>query len=562
MTVRTYLILLISVAALGAAALVGRLALSYQKLERELAAQELSAKAKSELKYAKEDLRRFMTTGDLLFGSPKGIVSYLAQPAKTQITQINSRLKKIDQEVGLEAQTYQKVQSDLKGLKELFSEINKGNVKGDEYDRYDQLTASIRREFYKLQKSSTSQAKTDQDRLNHQKKRLKELAYGLSVLYLFLIIALTWWGNRAISRPVAVISKAAKSSLDDGVSYAQQRVGPKELQELGEVLFRLINQLEREVERKTADLAEENRVRRLAEVELRELNFRQQELVEASVRFVPRPFLEFLGRSDLTLVRRGDSTRQSLGILFSDLRGFTSLAEGRSPEDIFNLLNRYLDAVVPSIHIHGGFVDKYIGDAIMALFPKSPQKSVESAIEMFHRLYDFVDDDGIELKMGVGLHWGEVILGTLGSQERWESTVIGDSVNLAARLEGMTKAYECPLIISDSVVKLLGEETPFMLRPLDLVRVKGRSTPVTIYEVLDAHPSRAREERERNRAEIDQAFDQYQRGDINGALVAFNVANQVSPNDPLPVIYIDRCKQLLERGIDPDWSGIFTHTSK
>ena len=144
---------------------------------------------------------------------------------------------------------------------------------------------------------------------------------------------------------------------------------------------------------KTKDLEEENKERRRVEAKLRVLNERQRALVDASVRFVPRPFLEFLGRSDLTLVRRGDSTRQQLGILFSDLRGFTSLAEGKEPQYIFELLNRYLDAVVPAIHEHHGFVDKYIGDAIMALFPKTPEAAIQAGVSMFHRLYNFTDQD-------------------------------------------------------------------------------------------------------------------------------------------------------------------------
>lgn len=566
MTVRSHIMLLILIAGLGAIALVGVLARSYSLLEAEQVAQELSAKAQNDLKYAKEDLRRLATTGDLVFGSTEGVNSYLAQPAQAQIKQIGARLKKISREISLDSAHYQRLQGALGELKELFSDIHKGKKPAPTeeplYDRYERGSGEAIRAFRKIFKVSKRQAKMDREQLSQQKQSLRDLALGLSALYLSLILLLTWWGARAIAKPVSVLSDAARASLDLGSSFKEQRSGPLELQALGKVLFRLINQLEGEVAKKTQDLAEENRVRRLAEIELRELNLRQQELVEASVRFVPRPFLEFLGRSDLTLVQRGDSTRQTLGILFSDLRGFTSLAEGRSPEEIFDLLNRYLDAVVPAIHKHGGFVDKYIGDAIMALFPQSPSQSVRSAIEMFQLLYGFVDHSEVMLKMGVGLHWGEVVLGTLGSRERWESTVIGDSVNLAARLEGMTKAYECPLIISGSVVELLDEDHEFNLRILDFVRVKGRSTPVKIYEVIDAHVENEQAARLSNLAEVERGVELYRLGQIEAASMAFREAKKINAEDPLPSIYLDRCAELIQEGITEEWSGVYNHTTK
>ena len=383
------------------------------------------------------------------------------------------------------------------------------------------------------------------------------------------MVLLTLWGTRSIARPISNLSQSAWQALEHNQSFNSVESGAQECQVLGGVLSRLINQLETEVQAKTDELnqkavalTEENKIRRLAEAELQELNAKQQALVQATVRFVPRPFLEFLGHSDLTRVQRGDSTRQGLGILFSDLRKFTSLAEGKSPEEIFDLLNNYLDLMVPSIHAEEGFVDKYIGDAVMALFPKSPHSSVRAGVEMFKSLHKFTSENPIKLEMGIGIHWGEVVLGTLGSRERWESTVIGDSVNLAARLEGMTKMYQSAMIISENVVEGLESDHPFQLRVLDRVRVKGRSQPVTIYEVLDALPEEDALFRTSHQADFDQAQKFYLNGDFQKAETLFAEIVKQNQQDPLPQIYLERCGIMKTSSLNLPWDGVFDHVNK
>lgn len=562
MRVRSYLIILISIVALGAFALVGGLTVAYQNLEKEREQQAQSSKAFNDLSFVKDELSRLTTIGDLVFGAAQGLNSYLAKPTMSQVNQVENRLKQINTKLKLDDAQLKEIFSSLKALRELFDEIHKGQVSGDEYDRYDELSFQVVSTFRGLFKTAQSDASKSLKNLEEQRAWLKQLAWYLSSFYLLLIISLTWWSNRSISKPVARLSNSASVSLDEGDSFPLTTSGPTELKALGAVLYRLINQLGDEVQRKTIDLEQENKERRAAEAQLRILNERQRALVEASVRFVPRPFLEFLGHSDLTLVERGDSIRRHLGILFSDLRGFTSLAENREAQEIFDLLNRYLDAVVPPIHEYEGFVDKYIGDAIMALFPTQATHAVQAGVEMFHKLYEFVERDQIPLSMGVGIHWGEVILGTLGSDERWESTVIGDTVNLAARLEGMTKAYASPLIISDSLKEALPEDHPFTLRALDLVRVKGRNAPVTIYEVIDAHPLDIQESRRASLQLSEDAFQAYRDGRFEASREGFSRVLRLSPEDRVPKLFIERCDQLLREPLDAEWSGVYTHTSK
>jgi two-component system sensor histidine kinase ChiS len=199
----------------------------------------------------------------------------------------------------------------------------------------------------------------------------------------------------------------------------------------------------------------------------------------------------------------------------------------------------------------------------MALFPKSPYSSIKAGIDMFQALYQFSNQNQIKLEMGIGIHWGDVVLGTLGSQERWESTVIGDAVNLAARLEGMTKIYKSALIVSEQVVNGLNSDHTFQLRALDRVRVKGRTQPVTIYEVLDALPPSEIQVRAGHQIELIQAQEAYLQGHFKQAESLFKEIIKNNQDDPLPFIYLDRCQIMKDASIDlSSWDGVFDHLNK
>ncbi len=211
---------------------------------------------------------------------------------------------------------------------------------------------------------------------------------------------------------------------------------------------------------------------------------------EAFARFVPRELLRFLGKDSVMDVRLGDQVQETMTILFSDIRNFTRMTESLTPRESFNLLNSYLARMGPSIRAHGGTVDKYIGDAIMALFPASPLKAVEGALAMRESLRDY--NKGREragyqpLEMGIGLHTGPVMLGTIGEDQRMDGTVISDAVNTSSRIEGLTKAFKVPIIVSQATLAadpLLVETIAH--RYLGLMQVRGRTQGLALYEILD-----------------------------------------------------------------------------
>lgn len=214
---------------------------------------------------------------------------------------------------------------------------------------------------------------------------------------------------------------------------------------------------------------------------------------EACERFVPGEFLKLLAKDSLVGVHLGDHVQREMAVLFADIRSFTSISERMSPEQTFTFLNEYLHRTGPLIREHGGFIDKYIGDAVMSLFPNSPDDALRAAIALQHevRLFNrYLDEQGIApITVGVGVHHGELMLGTIGERGRMETTVISDAVNVASRLETATKQYGCSILLSRQTVTMLSEPHRFMLRPLGCVQMRGKALGVEIYECYDADPA-------------------------------------------------------------------------
>jgi class 3 adenylate cyclase len=211
-------------------------------------------------------------------------------------------------------------------------------------------------------------------------------------------------------------------------------------------------------------------------------------LTEAYSRFVPRQFLDILGKQDYTDIRLGDQVEREMTVLFSDMRSFTSMSEQMTPKQNFDFINAYLGVMEPVIRKNNGFIDKYIGDAIMALFPGSPDDAANAALEMREAL-DFFNAGSASaglpaIEIGIGIHTGRLMLGIVGTEGRMDGTVISDAVNLAARLEGLTKQYGCPAIISEDSMARLSNPENYKFRFLDRTQVKGKKEPVTIYELL------------------------------------------------------------------------------
>ncbi len=270
-------------------------------------------------------------------------------------------------------------------------------------------------------------------------------------------------------------------------------------------------------------------------------------------RFVPHEFLKFLERESIIDVQLGDQVQKEMTVLFADIRSFTSLSEKMSPKENFNFLNAYLSRVSPVIRNHNGFIDKYIGDAVMALFPQTADDAVQAAIEMQKQvsLYNFSRQENGEepIAIGIGLHTGSLMLGTVGESQRMESTVIADAVNLASRLEGLTKVYGVNILISEQTLFLLDDRYKENSRYLGQVKVKGKSQAVKVFEIYDADSQLLITLKRQTRPEFEQAVTLYIEGNFAQAQQVFQQVLQKNAQDWVAKLYVERCQKSRRFGL-------------
>ncbi|MFA6508471.1 MAG: adenylate/guanylate cyclase domain-containing protein [Treponemataceae bacterium] len=267
----------------------------------------------------------------------------------------------------------------------------------------------------------------------------------------------------------------------------------------------------------------------------------------ALTRFVPKEFLAILDKDNAFELKLGDHIKKDMTIFFSDIRSFTTLSEGLTPEENFKFINSYLARVVPVVTEHGGFVDKYIGDAIMALFPNEggADSAVRSAIEMQKRIVEYnghrANCGYRPLSMGIGLHTGTLMLGVVGIEDRMQSTVISDAVNLASRLESITKVFNVSLAISEETFKSLADPGAYMYRFIGKVRVKGKFDPVSVFEIFDGINEEIFERKMKANRFFEQGMLAYYQKDFSGAMFYFRKVLEILPEDGAATFYLDNC---------------------
>lgn len=289
-------------------------------------------------------------------------------------------------------------------------------------------------------------------------------------------------------------------------------------------------------------------------------------LNEAYFRFVPRQFLDFLDKKDIVDIQLGDQVQKEMTVMFSDIRGFTELSESMTPKENFDFINHYLGYMEPIIGNNNGFIDKFIGDAIMALFHEKPDNALNAAIEMRKMLEKFnidrVDQNLAPIDSGIGMHTGNLMLGVVGGAGRMDGTVISDAVNLAARLEGLNKIYHTSIIISEDTLIRLENPDDYNFRFLDIARVKGKKEAVYMFEVLDGYPEELKALKISSKPLFNKGIEHYKNKQFKEAEKLFSEVVTLNPDDQIATLYITRCRNFIQNGISDDWSGIEVFDTK
>jgi adenylate cyclase len=287
--------------------------------------------------------------------------------------------------------------------------------------------------------------------------------------------------------------------------------------------------------------------RKRAEAEREEFTQELFRLNEAFSRFVPKKFLQLLDKKGIADIEIGDSVQKEMSVLFCDIRSFTTLSEQMTPEDNFKFINSYLARMEPAILENHGFIDKFIGDAIMALFGGSADDAIKAAIAMIKNLAEYnttrQSPKHPPIQIGIGINTGSLILGTVGGKYRMDGTVISDAVNLGSRIEQLTKFYSTPLLISHHTFSKLNEPMEYKLRLIDLVRVKGKSQKVAVFEIFDADVPQLRDAKLANKPMFEEGLVWYHSGKVDRAIANFEECVKSNPWDRVANIYLERCHQ-------------------
>ena len=286
--------------------------------------------------------------------------------------------------------------------------------------------------------------------------------------------------------------------------------------------------------------------KKLAEAQQKKL----YKLNQAYERFVPKEFLSLLEKDSVIEVDLGDHIEKDITILFSDIRGFTAMSETMTPKEVFDFINIYLGQMEPIITENQGIIDKYIGDAIMALFPGCADDALQGGIAMLNTLGQYNEllvRAGLQpMQIGIGLNSGPSMLGTIGGQNRMDGTVISDTVNVASRVEGLTKIYGTPLLITEQTYLELKDPLQYHIRVIDAVQVKGKTEVVTVYEVYDADLDISLTLKDQSSNDFEQGFVLYHWEEYKDAKLLFEKVLEVNKDDIAAKIYLKRCKDKIE----------------
>ncbi len=283
-------------------------------------------------------------------------------------------------------------------------------------------------------------------------------------------------------------------------------------------------------------------------------------------RFVPNEFLHSLNRERITEVALGDHTEQNVTVLFTDIRDYTSLVETMSPQDNFKLVNAFHGRMGPIIKKNDGFINQYLGDAIMAIFPTGPDGALNAGVEMQKSLANYNEERILvgrkPIRMGIGLHSGPLIMGIIGDQDRMDAATIADTVNTASRIESLTKHYGVSILLSEDSIAQLKDPSLFHFRYLGKVQVKGKKEPIGLYECFDGDASELIALKANTQKDFELGLKQFFDREFPQAVATFDKVIKANSKDKTAQIFLNKSSRYIVQGVPDDWTGVEIMTFK
>jgi class 3 adenylate cyclase len=272
-------------------------------------------------------------------------------------------------------------------------------------------------------------------------------------------------------------------------------------------------------------------------------------------KFVPKESIGLLSKNSLSDLRLGDHVEKKMTVLFSDIRSFTTLSEKMTPEDNFKFINSFLGEMGPVIRKNNGFIDKYIGDAIMAIFERE-EDALLAGIEMLTTLASYNEknrnsDTRPPINIGIGVHTGDMMFGTVGEHNRMDSTVISDAVNLASRVESSTKDYGISMLITEELLLSIKSQEKLKIRYIDKINVKGKNIPVKIYEIYNSDPDPIIQLKDKIKPLYEKGLELFYENNFSDCASLLEDASQIFPDDkPLQILQEKNLKGLIKDAND------------
>jgi len=281
---------------------------------------------------------------------------------------------------------------------------------------------------------------------------------------------------------------------------------------------------------------------------------------QATSRFVPAAFLRALGRENITEVQLGDQAERLVTVLFLDLRGYTTLSEKMTPGQNFKFVHAINRRMGPIITENDGFINQYLGDAIMAIFQRSPIDALHSAIQMQKAKNEYNEERIVKgrhpIRIGMGFHTGPLIMGITGDEQRMDAATISDTVNTSSRIENLTKHYGANILFSYDSLSRLESTDDFHFRYLGQVQMKGKNKPVGIYECFDGDLPNMIESKIKTMKAFEEALQLYFDQQFNAAYKAFDAILKLNPGDLTVEMFKQKALHFIDFGVPEDWTGV------